>query len=519
MSLLKAGLTSPDGRLDGPMAIEQARRLACGLRALKIGENDRVALLMWNDTPFFTLGEACQLVGAYLVPLNWRLASPELRYILQDCEAKVLFGHAALLQAAGFGACEPFSVVAKEAPPFIRAAYPKYVHPEPGSWEPEWLRWEALLAASSSRLEESPRAERGGVFYTSGTTGKPKGVVRAALPSEVWAELHGRSIAGFGLDVTSGDRIITVQAGPLYHSAPNAYAQLVWRGGGEVVIMPRFDAQTLLHEIARARATHLHLVPTMLKRLIDLDKSERDAVDISSLISICHGAAPCPPEVKRSAVSWLGPVIREYYAGTETGIVAWSTSAQWLARPGTVGRAAVGVDIRIIDSAGLELPAGIAGEVIARSASTTSFHYHGRDEAHGIQGWEGYASLGDVGYLDSDGYLFLVDRQVDIVISGGVNIYPAEIEAELMALPGVADCAVFGVPDPDLGEVTHALVETQSGLTPDQAEILRALRLRLAEYKLPRLIEFRASLPRDENGKIPKRLLRDAYWREVGRLI
>lgn len=514
-----AQLITAEARVGTAAALDEARRLAAALRSFGIGENGVVALLMWNDLPFFTLAEACRLVGAYLVPLNWHLAPRELRDILDDCDARLLVGHAPLLHAAGFADDEKRRVVARDAPAGVQAAYPQARGFDASRWPASWHRWEALLATHAPWDGEPPVTERGGVFYTSGTTGKPKGVVRDPLPAATWAELHGRSMAGFGLTEGGESPRITVQTGPLYHSAPNAYAQLVWRAGGQVHLAPRFDAAGLLATIERERVTHLHLVPTLLKRLLDLPASTRQAHDLSSLVSICHGAAPCPAAVKRAAIAWLGPIIREYYAGTETGIIAWATSAEWLARPGTVGRAAPGVELRVIDSHGVDVPPGQTGELIARSASTTSFHYHRRGNAHQVPGRPGFASLGDLGHQDADGYLFLTDRRADCLISGGVNIYPAEIEAELAVLPGVADCVVFGVPDDDLGEVVHAVVEPQPGARLDTIALRDALRARLAAFKLPRVIELSDALPREDSGKIRKRELREAHWRALGRHI
>ena len=516
MSIEESVLVTPDTRIEGVAAADESARLASVLVSLRVGANDAVAILMWNDVPFFTLSEACRLVGAYMVPLNWHLAPPELRYILSDCGAKVLFGHDALLREAGLQESDQFQVVALKTPAFVHAAYPK-VHPMlRSSWPQAWRDWTELLSSHLPLQVAVPGLERGAMIYTSGTTGRPKGVVRDPLPSEVWAELHGRSMLGFGLNVGAGERRVTVQVGPLYHSAPNAYSSLVWRNGGIVSVEPRFDAERLLAEIERQRVTHIHLVPIMIKRLLDLPQQVRNAHDLSSLVSVCHGAAPCPPDVKRAAIDWLGPIICEYYAGTETGIIAFATSAEWVARPGTVGRAAKGVDVRVIGNRGQELRRGQAGELIARSASTISFHYHQQHGKKALDGWDGYLSLGDIGHMDDEGFIFLSDRSSDMIISGGVNIYPAEIESQLTVLPGVQDCVVFGVPDAEYGEAVYAIVQPQPGVILQPGALREVLRTRIATYKVPRVIELRSDLPREDSGKIRKRLLRDEHWRDHG---
>jgi long-chain acyl-CoA synthetase len=263
----------------------------------------------------------------------------------------------------------------------------------------------------------------------------------------------------------------------------------------------------------------MFMVPTMFIRLLKLSAATRARFDVSSLRFVIHAAAPCPNDVKRAMIDWWGPVINEFYGSTESGAVTLATSADTLARPGTVGRAVEGAEVRILDDAGRSLPAGQVGEIFTRVAELPDFTYHNRPEERAKVDRDGFITSGDVGYLDKDGYLFLCDRKRDMVISGGVNIYPAEIEAVLHGAPGVQDCAVFGIPDPEFGEKLMAIVEPLEGSDLHTEDLSAFLRLRLADYKVPRIIEIGRDLPREDSGKIFKRKLRDPYWQALGRRI
>jgi long-chain acyl-CoA synthetase len=303
-----------------------------------------------------------------------------------------------------------------------------------------------------------------------------------------------------------------ISTGPLYHSAPYSYATRCMHFAGTLVLQPRFDPEELLQLIERHRITHFHIVPIMFVRLLKLPEPVRRRHDLSSLRFVIHGAAPCPPEVKRAMIEWWGPVIHEYYGSTETSLVTHCDSAEWLARPGTTGRAMDGVEVKILDANGRPLPPGECGDIYVRSPRITDFTYHNQDQARRAIDRDGFVTLGDVGYLDEDGYLFLNDRSRDMIISGGVNIYPAEIEAALHTLPGLHDCAVFGIPDAEYGEKIAAVIEPRADAELTEAAVLDHLRPRLANYKLPSRIEFRRDLPREDSGKIFKRKLRDPYW-------
>jgi long-chain acyl-CoA synthetase len=307
--------------------------------------------------------------------------------------------------------------------------------------------------------------------------------------------------------------------GPLYHSAPNAFAMRAGRVGEAMVLMPRFDPLALLELIERERLDTMFMVPTTLIRLLKLPEAVRRKFDVSSLRFIIHAAAPCPHEVKRAMIDWWGPVINEFYGSTEASAVTLATSADTLAKPGTVGRAVEGAELRILDDEGRILPAGEIGEVFTCVEDLPDFSYHNKPGERDRIERDGFITSGDVGYLDADGYLFLCDRKRDMVISGGVNIYPAEIESVLHAMPGVKDCAVFGIPDAEFGEKLMAVVEPVDGGTMSASEVGAYLRAHLADYKVPRAVEIARNLPREDSGKIFKRRLRDPYWQKEGRRI
>lgn len=300
--------------------------------------------------------------------------------------------------------------------------------------------------------------------------------------------------------------------GPMYHSAPNSYGMLAFRHGCTIVLEPRFDPEDLLQLIEKHRITHMHMVPTMFVRLLRLPDEVKTRYDLSSLRFVVHGAAPCPIEVKQAMIRWWGPVINEYLGSTETGIPVWHNSAEALAKPGTVGRVIEGGVVRIYRPDGTECAVGEPGEIYMRQTAISDFDYHGKTGARAAAGRADLVSVGDVGFFDADGYLFLCDRKSDMVISGGVNIYPAEIENTLIGMDGVRDCAVFGIPDEEFGERLCAYIEPETGAELTSAAVQDYLKRRLANFKVPREVNFIPALPREASGKIFKRKLRAPYW-------
>ncbi len=487
----------------------RAAQAAAGFAALGVGAGDSVALFLRYDIATFEAGAAAGLVGAYAVPINFHAVAEEAGYILRDCGARVLVVHADLLPRIEDGIPAGVTVLVVGTPAELAEAYnvDEEAAGVPSGW-PDWADWLSRFAPLPPRQVAVP----GAMIYTSGTTGRPKGVRRTPANESEMLALYAPILTAFGM--RPGLR--GVIPAPLYHSAPNTYALLAVRMGAEkIVLMPRFEPEALLALIEAHRITHVQMVPTMFVRLLKLPEEVRRQYDVSSLEFVVHAAAPCPREVKQAMIDWWGPIIHEYYGATEIGSVVFCTAAEWMAHPGTVGRALPGVDVRVFDEDGAECPTGVAGDVYARILAGTDFTYHGDDAKRRRAERNGLISVGDIGYLDADGFLFLCDRRTDMVISGGVNIYPAEVEAALVQLPEVADCAVFGIPDEELGEALCACVQPAFDAVGDEGAIRLQLRGRLAGYKVPKRIVFMEALPREDSGKIFKRRLREPYW--VGR--
>jgi long-chain acyl-CoA synthetase len=445
------------------------------------------------------------------VPVNWHFHPEEIAYVLRDCDATVVVGHADLLAALGGRIPEAARVIAVSVPPEVREAYGMT---EPAATAAGAPDWDSLVAAAEP-YSGPPVPQTLSMIYTSGTTGHPKGVRRSPTTPEQQQGLDAQRRLVNGLE--PGVRAMV--PGPLYHAAPNSFALRGARVADLLVLLPRFDAEAFLGAIERYRITTVLMVPVMFVRLLKLPDAVRARYDVSSLRFVMHAAAPCPPDIKRAMIDWWGPVVHEFYGATEAGAVTIITAEDWLRRPGSVGRAAPGATIRILGEDGRELPAGETGEIYSRLSFYPEFTYHKLPEKRAEIERDGLITCGDMGYLDADGYLYLSDRKRDMVISGGVNIYPAEIEAVTIGLEGVKDCAVFGVPDAEFGEALLMLVEPQEGRDVDPEAVRRHLAQHLAGYKVPRRIEIRHGLPREDSGKIFKRRLREPYWAAEGRRI
>ena len=494
-------------------AFDARARAAAGVIAgFGLVAGDGVAIYLRNEIAAFEASFGAGMLGIYPVPVNWHYTPDEAGYLLRDSGVKLLLIHADLYPAIA-GVIPPgLPVVIVRTPPQIAQAYGLGAVPVPAGLP----TWDALLAAAAPFAGQAAEAPSS-VIYTSGTTGRPKGVIRpTATPeqAEAVAFMLGHSF-GYS-EVLAGARdpatITTAVIGPIYHSAPNAHSAFSLRLGVNLVIEPRFDAQDLLALIERERITHLNMVPIMFNRLLRLPEAVRSRYDLSSLEFVTHAAAPCPPPVKRAMIEWWGAVINEYYGSTEMGNVTSLTSSEWLAHPGSVGRVIPGVSLRVIDAQGNDCAPGEVGEVIGRGRHGTDFTYRNAPEKRAAMEREGHVTPGDIGYLDADGFLYLCDRKNDMIISGGANIYPAEIEAELHKLPGVADCAVFGIPDEEFGESVMAVVQPMPGVTLEPEGLRGELRRVLTGYKVPRRIDCAETLPREDSGKIFKRKLREPFW-------
>lgn len=505
-------VSTQDVRCTGEALKGDVLRAVAGLAGLGVREGDRVALLMRNDLPLLVATLALQHLGAYPVQLNWHAQPDETGYVLRDCAARILIGHSDLLRHAAQAIPVGTTVLAVTPSPAVASAYrvpADRLAPPEGALE--WRAW--LQTQQPSSLTAAPPVES--IIYTSGTTGKPKGVRRFAASSEQ-AQLTERmrqTVFGVG----AGDRVLV--PAPLYHTAPNLFGLRAVRKAACLVLPARFDAEGILADIERHRITHVYAVPTMFVRLLDLPAEVRRRYDLSSVRCVLHAGGPCSPSVKKAMLDWLGPVVHEYYGSTETGPNTFIRGDEWLSKPGSVGRAAEGVHVSVHDEMGQELGPNQVGELFVLNRGYADFTYLNLPDARTDLQRGDLIATGDLGYRDDDGYYFLCDRKRDLVISGGVNIYPAEIEATLSAMDGVADCAVFGIPDTEFGEALAAYVEPLPGRALTETAIRSFLGQRLANFKLPRVIEMRERLPREESGKIKKRLLREPYWDQAGRRI
>jgi len=512
-------IISGERRTTTEQVMAHAARAAAGFEAQGIGAGDTVALYLRNDFPFLEASIAAGLMGAYPVPVNWHYTEDEARYIFTDSGAKLIVIHADLLPPVRSALPKDVPVIVVETPPEIAHAYniPADARRVPEGMT-EWGAWLARCGVAPKKTAEAP----GTIIYTSGTTGRPKGVKRKP-PTEDEVRMTARirdEQFGFGKWIAKPDEMTIAVTGPMYHSAPNAYGLYATRCGANVVLEARFEAEELLKLIERHRITHIHMVPIMFNRLLKLPEDVRRKYDTSSLKFIVHAAAPVSPPIKRAMIEWWGPIINEYYGATETSVLTFCTSEEWLAHPGTVGKPIDGCTLEIIDAKGVPVKQGEIGEIVARTKGIPDFTYH-KDDAKRREAEKkaGLIAPGDIGYLDADGFLFLRDRSKDMLISGGVNIYPAEIESELHHMPGIHDCAVFGIPDEEFGEAVYAIIEPQPAVDLTEKDVRAFLDGRLARYKIPKRIDFGRNLPREDSGKIFKRKLREPFWADVKRSI
>lgn len=481
-------------------------RLANALAGLGVRPGERVAVWAPNSIEYLLAGAAAGSLGCVSVPVNHRLLADEAAYVLEDSDAVAVF------------VGDPYLATAAEVRDGPGAAGVRHWIAL-GEARPDWaVHLDDLIAAGDSGpvAAEVTRSGLGGsMIYTAGTTGKPKGALRTDVdPTIALGWLNA-------LDLADPDHVHLV-AGPLYHSAPGAFALLTQLMGGTCVILPRFDPTEALRLVDAHRVTTTFMAPILLKRILDLDEETRARFDVSSMKVIVVGGAPCPNPVKEAAVDYFGPVLYEFYGSSELGINTVLRPEDVLRKPGSCGRPAPGIELAILDEDGTPLGPDQPGELYVRRYQGMFEHYHKKPEATRAAtrrregapeaGGGEWVSVGDVAYLDDEGFVYICDRKRDMVISGGVNIYPAEIEDVLHRHPAVADVAVFGVPDDEWGERVHAAVLVRPGESLT-AEALRAFaRGHLADYKVPRDVSFHERFPRDAAGKLVKRLLRDPHW-------
>jgi long-chain acyl-CoA synthetase len=471
-----------------------ANRVARLLRQAGLAPGDAVALVCSNRLEFADVLSGALRVGLRLTPVNWHLTPEEIAYIVGNCEAKALFADTRVTGMAEAAAmCEGLKL--KVA---IGGDLPGFVNYDT-----------ALAGVDGSDIDDPVRGYT--MLYTSGTTGRPKGVFKPNAPG-----------LEFSLDYDR-DADLHMCTGPAYHAAPLlGDLRRPLHNGVPTVLMDKWETHAVLRTVAERRVTHSHFVAIMFQRLLALPAEQRGAYDLSSLKVITHGAAPCPPEIKAAMIDWVGPVLNEYYAGSEGGAGFRITSEEWLKKPGSVGRRPTPASARILDDEGNDCPTGVAGGIYMALAVQGGFEYF-RDTAKTQAGRrDGYFTLGDIGYLDEDDYLFLTGRSAETIIAGGVNIYPQEVDNELIKHPAVEDSCTVGVPHDEWGEEVRAVIQLKAGYEPTEAlkaEILAFAAARVARFKIPRAVDFMAALPRSEAGKIQRNKVRAPYWEGRSRSI
>jgi long-chain acyl-CoA synthetase len=498
---LPAVLEAPDtGPLSFGEVAGRAHQLMHALRAHGFGPGSIIAYALPNCVDNLYWQFALQESGMLGVALNPQLSAAEVRSIVEHSGAVGIVVHQQFSERlADFGDTSSLRLKASVGGPV-----------------PGYMPYE-LLIQEHPTTEPADRAIGGFLSYSSGTTGKPKAIVRPTPQGDPSQWLDQSTIFGRAFSYTALSGVHLVSAG-MHHGGCQSYYQGALNMGQALVIMAKFDAEETLRLIEKHRVTTAYMVPTQFVRLLRLPEETRRRYDVSSLQVVVHSAAPCPVEIKQQMMDWWGPVIWETYGGME-GAATIAKPYRWLEKPGTVGRSVKGMTVKILDDAGQELPAGEVGAVYLESAGP-AFEYKDDPQLTASVKRGSAFPIGDIGYLDSDGYLFLRDRAKDMIISGGVNIFPAEVEAALSTHPAVGDVAVIGVPNPEWGEEVKAVVEPTNGYEPSAAlaqELLEYAQGRLAKYKWPRSVEFRAHLPRTNTGKLMKRNLRDEYWADTGR--
>ncbi len=509
---MAAGIQFGDTFTPQAELLTRVAKAARGFVNSGVRRGDSVAIMLRNDVPFLEATLAARHLGAYPVPLNWHLQPEEARYILDNSEAKLLIIHADLLPQIQSGIPEHVQIFVVPTPETITGSYG--LHENGNGLPPNTKEWNSFLAGLEP-WDKPAEQETASMIYTSGTTGRQKGVRRQPSTPEQYQRTVKTAFNVMGI----GPGVRCIIPAPMYHSAPNFYSVMATILGGYTVIMPRFDPEDFLRIVQEHKITHVQMVPVMFVRLLKLPKEVREKYDVSSLQNIIHAAAPCPADVKKAMIEWWGPIINEYYGSTELGMLTYANSADALKYPGTVGKPIDDVSLRIISPDGKDMPTGEPGTIYARVNWYPDFTYQHDEAKRKAMERDGLLSPGDIGYVNEDGYLFLCDRSNDMVISGGVNIYPAEIESVIIQLDGVKDCAVFGIPDAEFGESLAAIIEPQDDAELTIEGVAAYMRDRLAHFKVPRHIEFRTNLPREDSGKLFKRKLREPFWAGVGRKI
>ena len=476
--------------------------VAALLHEAGLRRGDGVALVLPNRPEFLEISWGCQLSGLYYTAVNTHFTSDEVAYVITDSDARAVFVDSSMVELGAY---------------LVDVLDGVDVRLVVGGRMPGWRSYDDAVDEAG---EAPPHSDGSEMLYSSGTTGRPK-AVRRPLPTDgngSWAQMVLEQALSKRYGMTPDS--VYLSPAPLYHAAGVNYTMAVHRVGAAAILMPKFDAETVLRLIAEQRVTHAQFVPTMFVRMLKLPESVRNSYDVSSLRRVIHAAAPCPVDVKYQMMEWFGPIIEEYYGGTEGFAGCTIGPEEWQAHPGSVGKPFSAV--HVLSDDGAELPVGEAGELFFEGGPQFQY-FKDPEKTASISNERGWRSLGDMGYVDADGYLYLTDRSTFMIVSGGVNIYPQEAENLLVVHPKLVDAAVFGVPNDEFGEEVKAVVQPVDGIKggPElAAELIEYCRSRLAAYKCPRTVDFASELPRDPNGKLYKRRIRERYWQgRVSRIL
>ena len=495
--MLSSGKTVTHGELN-----DLSNQGAQLFRSLGLKPGDSIAFMLENHYLFFPIAFAAWRSGLRYTAISWRLQPAEVEYIVKDCEAKV-FITSKFLEETAANLEEVLGGVKKFMLDGTSSGYNSYE--------------ESIASMPEEPVEDE--CQGGSMLYSSGTTGRPKGIYRELQlnPLPYTQEEDDLGLGRVVEGVYGGDEnTVYLSPAPLYHSAPLGFNTGFLSLGGTSIVMEKFDPEAALKAIQDYKVTHSQWVPTMFVRFLKTDESLRSAYDLSSHKVAIHAAAPCPIEIKENMINWWGPILFEYYAGTEFNGMTIVNSEEWMEHKGTVGRPLVG-ELHILDDEGNEVPSGETGGIYFGGETATSFEYHNdQEKTQSAISKQGYSTLGDIGYVDDEGYLYLTDRKAFMIISGGVNIYPKETEDALIMHPKVADVAVFGVPHPEMGEEVKAVVQpaNMSDIGEDlEAELIAFCKEKISHVKCPRSVDFEEELPRHPTGKLYKRLLKDRYWK------
>ena len=489
-----------------------ARSIAADMMARGLKPDDVIAIYMRNDPAYLQLVLAARLVGVRFATINWHAAALEVHHILEDSEAKLVFAHSDLLASVRAGLPDTVTPISVTVPAALQQAFKTQDRPHPGL---------ANLTEIINQTEpyQGPAQKFRGLFaYTSGSTGRPKGIRRVFDPDgpDTWERY--KALAAGLLGAGEGDRMHI--SAPLYHSAPNALAGFVLAAETvDLYLAPKFNSEEFLDALHTHKITHAYVVPTMMVRLLKLGPDIRAKYDVSSLRFTLSTGSPFPMDIKSDMIEWFGPVFNESYGASEIGFMTLISSQEALQKPGSVGKVLPGGSVKVLDDDLNELPTGEVGSLYINLPQFGDFQYTNAEGNLSGQRAGNHTSVGDMGYLDEDGYIYISDRKKDMIISGGANIFPAEIEAQLILMPEIADCAVFGAPDPEFGEKIVAAVVCKPGQEVTLDGVRAFLEPRLAKFKMPRLIDVHDALPRQESGKIFKAKLRAPYWEGAGRQV